>query len=232
MFEEILQPNTLSYNAIIRGYAPLGCAGDVIGAYFRMRVLGSAPDNFIFPFVLKACAELLNVCVGRCVHSQGLVVGMETDLYVVTSLIDNFVKCGERLFDEILVGDVSSWNVLIARHMKFGEVELAVELFDRCLCRNVVFWTAMISGFTQNGLCSRALGLFREMVRPDSDVKPNWVTVMSMLPACVDLGAFEQGLQIHRYANRFGEGEFVGTNCTGRMYAKCGNCAMVFRSNT
>ena len=130
-------------------------------------------------------------------------------MYVGTSLIDMYVKCGElndahKLFNEMPVRDVSSWNALIAGHMKDGKISVAEDLFGKMSNRNVVSWTAMISGYTQNRLADRALGLFDEMLQEDSELKPNWVTIMIVLPACAHFAALECGRQIHNYASEIG----------------------------
>ncbi|OVA12914.1 Pentatricopeptide repeat [Macleaya cordata] len=229
LFDRIENPSSLLYNSIIRGYTRLGYYEKTIRIYLQMRSQCLRPDNFTFPFVLKSCAEFSFVHIGKCVHGQSLKMGLEFDLYVGTSLIDMYVKCGEindahKLFNKMSVRDVSSWNALIAGYMKNGVVQVAEDLFGRMSKRNIVSWTTMISGYTQNGLVDQALNLFEEMQRQDSEVKPNWVTIMSVLPACTHSATLEQGRGIHKYASEIG----LGSNSSVQtalvaMYAKCGN---------
>ncbi|KAH0979995.1 hypothetical protein GBA52_007172 [Prunus armeniaca] len=189
IFHRVNNPSTLLYNSIIRAYTLCGYSQKTIEIYGQMHRLGLKGDNFTYPFVLKCCANLSSIWLGKCVHSLSLRIGLESDMYVGTSLIDMYVKCGEMsdarsLFDKMTVRDVSSWNALIAGYMKDGEICSAEDLFRRMPCKNIVSWTAMISGYTQNGLAEQALVLFDEMLRKDTEVKPNWVTIMSVLPAC------------------------------------------------
>ncbi|CAM8930935.1 unnamed protein product [Rhodiola kirilowii] len=221
--------SVLLCNAMIRGYTSYGVSEKALEVFARMHLLGLCADNFTLPFVLKSCAELGWDLMGKSVHGESLRLGLLEDMYVATSLIDMYVKCGEignarKVFDEIPVRDIAAWNSLIAGYMKDGDIEIAVELFDRMPCSNIVSWTAMISGFAQNGLDDRALSLFDKMCKEGSDVKPNWVTIMSVLPSCAHSAALERGRWIHGYAKSIGLGEHshVQTALVA-MYAKCGS---------
>lgn len=223
--------SSLLYNSVIRAYANYRCYETTVAVYCRMLVLGFKADHFTFPFVLKSCANLSWVKLGECVHGQCLKIGFQFDLYVGTSAIDMYVKCGQlddarRLFDEMPVRDVSSWNALIAGYMKDGMIDVAESLFMGMPSRNVFSWTAMISGYTQNGYANRALDLFDRMMLENSEVKPNWVTIVSILPACAHSAVLDRGKRIHEICRHNGldSHSSVQTALIG-MYAKCGSLA-------
>ncbi|MCD9642845.1 hypothetical protein HAX54_029879 [Datura stramonium] len=96
-----------------------------------------------------------------------------------------------------------TWNSLIAGYAKNGNVEEAFKLFSVMPSRNVISWTAMISGCSQNGKYADALAVYKEMEK-DGGVKPNEVTIASVLPACANLGALEVGGKIEAYARANG----------------------------
>jgi pentatricopeptide repeat protein len=54
------------------------------------------------------------------------------------------------------------------------------------------------------------------------NVKPNQVTIVSVLPACADVAALQEGKYIHEYImkNKFELDIFVGNSLLS-MYAKC-----------
>ena len=54
---------------------------------------------------------------------------------------------------------------------------------------------AIIAGYVHNGRNEEALKLFREMQM--HDMKPNSMTLTSVIAACADLLALEQGLEMH-----------------------------------
>ncbi|GAV61137.1 PPR domain-containing protein/PPR_2 domain-containing protein/PPR_3 domain-containing protein/DYW_deaminase domain-containing protein [Cephalotus follicularis] len=230
VFSRIINPSSsLLYNSIIRAYTKHGHAKKCIDMFVKMHSRGLEGDYFTFPFVLKSCVDLSCILMGKCVHGQILRIGLEFDLYVGTSLIDMYVKCGQlaearKLFDKMTVKDVSSWNALIAGYMKDGEIHVAEDLFGRMVGRNIVSWTAMISGYTQNGYAEQALTMFDEMLKEESEVKPNWVTIMSVLPACGHSAALQRGRRIHQFARKIGldSNSSVQTALVS-MYAKCGS---------
>ncbi|MFS7985935.1 putative tetratricopeptide-like helical domain superfamily [Helianthus anomalus] len=166
-----------------------------VSIFFEMDSVGVCGDYFMFPFVLKSCADLGGVWVGKCVHGKGLRSGLGFDFYFGTSLIDFYVKCAE-------LGD-------------------ARKMFDEIPVREVVSWNALIAG---NGFAKRAIELFDEMMSDLSNVRPNWVTVMSVLPACAQSSDLERGRKIHDYANSIGLGSNMSVQTAlAAMYAKCGS---------
>lgn len=161
-------------------------------------------------------------------HSRFFKSGFEYDVFALTSLIDMYAKLGllglaRQLFNEMGIKDVPTWNSLVAGYARSGNMEAASELFAAMPARNVVSWTAMISGYSQNGRYRNALALFLEMEKM-REVKPNAVTIASVLPACANLGALGVGQRIEEYAKAEGylKNIFV---CNGilELYARCGS---------
>ncbi|XP_057861161.2 pentatricopeptide repeat-containing protein At2g13600 isoform X2 [Cryptomeria japonica] len=159
-----------------------------------MRNSGVYPDNFTYTFALKACAGLLDIQGGKEIHYWIDRNGIELDVFVGSALVDMYAKCG--CMDE-------------AQHV-----------FDKMSHRNVVSWTAMISGYWQNGLASEAIRLFNEM--RIAGVILDSVTLMNVLPACAHLAALQQGKVVHGciIKNNFSGNVSVGTSLLD-MYAKC-----------
>ena len=88
-------------------------------------------------------------------------------------------------------------------------------------CRTIVSWTTMINGYARGGCYADALGIFREM--QVVGIEPDEISVISVLPACAQLGALEVGKWIHKYSEKSGFLKNAGVfNALVEMYAKCG----------
>ncbi|RWW53336.1 hypothetical protein BHE74_00040198 [Ensete ventricosum] len=98
---------------------------------------------------------------------------------------------------------------------------LARRLFDEMPHRDVVSWTAMISGYASNGCREDALATFCRMIA--SGVCPNRYTISSLLTSCRGLQSRWAGIAVHGMAVRWGidNGAYV-ENALLDLYASCG----------
>lgn len=195
VFDETPQPNSLWWNEMIQDYARSGFSKEALSSYYQMHQAGIEPDNFTFPFVLKACASLSALHQGKQIHHHIIRSQFEQQVYVGNALIDMYAKC---------------------KH-----VEVARKVFDRMSKRNVVSWSTMISAYVQNGYANEALELFCQM--QSSGLKPNRVALLCGLAACAELAAVQQGKDIHNciIENGFDKDASIETALV-TMYAKCG----------
>ncbi|KAG0460895.1 hypothetical protein HPP92_020812 [Vanilla planifolia] len=128
-----------------------------------------------------------------------------------------------KMFDEIPTRDSVSWNVMISGYARMGDCSSARALFDSMFERDVVSWNAIISCYVQNGFFSGALELFRMMLREDK-IKPDEVTITSVLQACTHMGALNLGQWLHVYIRRQRiPMDLQVTTALVDMYGRCGS---------
>jgi pentatricopeptide repeat protein len=65
--------------------------------------------------VLKACASMVAIQEGRCVHQQIIQSGLACDMFVGSSLVDMYAKCGSMedawgVFNKMPSPAVVTWN--------------------------------------------------------------------------------------------------------------------------
>eukprot|EP01018_Ginkgo_biloba_P008708 Gb_07636 [translate_table: standard] len=209
IFDKTSTKDVFIWNTMIRGYARNGLYEETLTLYYKMLQIGLKPDSFTFSCVLKACTFLSDVDHGEEIHYYIIGSGYESDVFVGSALVDMYAKC--------------------------GKIEKSRYVFDKIAQRSVVSWNSMIAGCVQNGHFQEALKLLCQMqvtsakLKPDTVtiasvlpacVKPDSVTIASVLPACACLEVLQQGKEIHDYTIRSGL-EHAGLVDQGRQ---CFNC--------
>ncbi|PSS10178.1 Pentatricopeptide repeat-containing protein [Actinidia chinensis var. chinensis] len=196
IFDQTQEPNIYLYNTMIRGLVSNEFFEQAIGFYGLMRREGFLPNNFTFPFVLKACARILDFQLGVKMQSLVVKAGFDCDVFVKTGLVCFYARCG-------WLGD-------------------AHKVFDEMPEKNVVSWTAIISGYIGVGKFREAIDVFRWLL--EMGLRPDSYSLVRVLGACTQLGDLSSGEWIHRYAVDAGMemNVFVGTALVD-MYAKYAN---------
>ncbi|KAL6570153.1 hypothetical protein OROMI_014667 [Orobanche minor] len=106
-----------------------------------------------------------------------------------------------------------------------GLVSEARNVFDKIPDRDVVAWSAMISGYTSCKSHTKAWAMFVEMLRDGADVQPNKFTFSSVLKACKSMNSVSCGVMVHGLALRHGVlGSIYVANTLMDMYATCCDC--------
>ena len=196
LFDRIPKSNLFLWNVLIRGYAWNGPYEAAISLYHQMLEYGLAPDNFTFPFVLKACSALSAIEEGRNIHEHAIRSGWETDVFVGAALIDMYAKC--------------------------GCVRSAREVFDKIEERDAVLWNSMLAAYSQNGHPDESLALCSEMAL--AGLRPTEATLVTVISASADIAALPQGKELHGFSWKHGfESNDKVKTALVDMYAKCGS---------
>ncbi|KAJ1271631.1 hypothetical protein BS78_06G142000 [Paspalum vaginatum] len=191
-FDEMAERDVVSWTALLSAFVRGGRFAEALGVFSEMDVV---PNEATLSTVLVACGRLGVVRAGRAVHGWYVKRERELSLTVGNAVLDMYVKC-EKL-------DLARW------------------VFDSFQARDIVSWTAMISGLVQCKRPQEALEVFNAM--QTSGVKPDKVLLSTVLSACASLGSLESGRWVHEYVERKGIewDAHVGTSVVD-MYAKCG----------
>ncbi|KAF8398478.1 hypothetical protein HHK36_017407 [Tetracentron sinense] len=137
VFERIRKPTVFAWNWMISASAFQGNCEDAIRYFLLMEGSGILPNKFTFSCVLKACVGLMDINKGKEIHSMISRMGLESDVSVANALIDMYCKC--------------------------GNLDFALQLFERIPERDVASWTSMICGYSHRGMLKQSLILFERM---------------------------------------------------------------------
>ncbi|KAK1684242.1 hypothetical protein QYE76_045090 [Lolium multiflorum] len=195
VFDEMPTKNPVSWASVIAAHAQNRRSAEALGLFSSMLRAGTTPDQFALGSVVRACAELGDVGVGRQVHAQAMKSGNGSDLIVENALVTMYSKSG-------LVGDGFS-------------------LFRRIREKDLISWGSIIAGFAQQGYETEALQMFREMIAEGMH-HPSEFHFGSVFSACSVLGSLEYGEQIHSLSvkYRLDRNSYAGCSLSD-MYARC-----------
>jgi pentatricopeptide repeat protein len=231
------------YNIMIRAYGCLEGSDDTncfkaLMLYKQMLNNGIAPNSLTFPFLVKGCNrwQCGGASTGQVIHAQVLKFGFLNDVFVGNSLISLYMNFGllnnaRKLFDEMFVTDIVSWNSMVVGYLRNGAVDMALDLFRKMSRRNIITWNSIITGLVQAGHAKESQELFHEMqfLSGDDVVKPDKITIASVLSACAELGSIDHGRWVHAYLRKSNiECDVVTGTALVNMYGKCGNVLQAF----
>lgn len=199
VFSTLPGRNSITWNALIAGYAQHVLSEEALDCYERMKLEGFSPDAVTFLSILKACGSLGAAYKGQEIHAECVRDGLlDEDITLGTALVDMYARCGmlvdaQDAFDELPVCDVVSWNVLIAGYAQHSQEE-ALTCLEQMQSR----------GFA-----------------------PDIVTFISIFRACCNLGTVDKGLEAHSQVVREGllEEDMFVNNVLVDMYANFGMLA-------
>ncbi|KAL6526376.1 hypothetical protein OROMI_030016 [Orobanche minor] len=174
VFDEMQEKTVVSWNTMISGYFRNDSAKEALMVFRRMVEIGVEFDSATILSVLPACRHLKDLDMGMEVHQMINDKTIGKRLAVQNALVDMYVKC--RRMDKARV------------------------LFDEMIQRDVVTWTTMINGYALNADAKGALELCRLM--QFQGVRPNEVTLASLLAACSSLRDLKPGICLHGWAIR------------------------------
>ncbi|KAL8547200.1 hypothetical protein ACS0TY_006784 [Phlomoides rotata] len=239
VFDQLPNPSSPLCNQIMRGYSVSGSPRKSVELINTMCRSLTLPDAYTYTFVINGCAKGDLLVEGEQIHGKVLKSGFFSNVYVLTSLIDFYVKCGggggigraKQVFDEMPNRNVVTWNSLLLGSFRCGDVHGARRIFEEMPERSVVSWTTMINGCVENGRCKEALAIFREMKQ--ESIELDQVALMAVLGACAELGDLDMGKWIHSYVyetftSRRQPIRIELHNALIHMYASCGEVEAAF----
>ncbi|XP_073147176.1 pentatricopeptide repeat-containing protein At5g59600-like [Henckelia pumila] len=148
LFQGSPNPNIFAFNWMILTLTFSGFHEEAIG-YFSSLIRSRNPDfsqnEHTLSAVLKCCVGLLDLDSGKQVHCMICKTGFEMYLLVCNALMDMYRKCGKMC--------------------------CARKVFDEMRERDVVSWTNIICGYSDEGKMGDAVDLFNRMRL--EDIKAN-----------------------------------------------------------
>ncbi|KAM0949325.1 putative tetratricopeptide-like helical domain superfamily [Dioscorea sansibarensis] len=195
LFKQMPSPNGVAWNSIISGYAQNRHEDEALELFREMRGKGVKPTRSTLGSLLSAIANLVAIDQGQQVHCEAIRLGLDSNVFVGSSLINMYAKC--------------------------CRIEDASNVFSTLPERNLVVWNVMLGGYMQNGKPSEVIELYLEMKR--AELQADEFSFVSAFNACAMLENVDLGRQLHSaVVKRDLNGSLFVHNAVVDMYAKCG----------
>ncbi|CAA6664399.1 unnamed protein product [Spirodela intermedia] len=127
---------------------------------------GRGGDGHAIAAAAKACGRRRHLLGGCGLHGHAVAVGLEGNVFVKTSLLDMYSRCSalqlaRRLFDEMPLRNLATWNAMILACARNAEVNAAFDLLGQMrvngLDPNLSTFLGLLSGGILPHQCSRSL---------------------------------------------------------------------------
>ncbi|XP_061374414.1 pentatricopeptide repeat-containing protein At2g39620 [Gastrolobium bilobum] len=192
IFDQMQAKDDVSWATMMAGYVQYGCFFEVLQLLDKMKRKNMNKVSIVN--ALLAAAEMRELEKGKEVHNYALQLGLMSDIVVATPIISMYAKC--------------------------GELSKAKELFLSLEGRDLVAWSAFLSALVQAGYPGEALSIFQEMQH--EGLKPDKVTLISLVSACAEISNPRLGKMVHCYAIKGDMESDISTVTTlVSMYTRC-----------
>ncbi|KAF5192116.1 Pentatricopeptide repeat-containing protein [Thalictrum thalictroides] len=261
LFDTMPERDVVSWNTMLSGFQRVNDLEIVVGYFVQMGRVGIKPSEFTLATVISSissnCSFSYSLLMQQ-VHGQAISLGFNLSVFVGSALIGGYEKLGCKIgfckvFDEILVKDVTSWNALILGYMNLGFVDEGCKAFEMMPERNVVSWTSLVNGLIKNRKLDEGRLWFDRMPEKNTvswtvmisgyernglfmdalelfvlmwklGVPPNQFTFSSVVSACAGCSSLVFGMQVHLNILKSGMPvDVILSSSLVDMYAKCGD---------
>ncbi|KAL5568318.1 hypothetical protein UlMin_024893 [Ulmus minor] len=178
LFEETKgRRDHVTWNSMMSGYVQNYQHEEALKLYVTMRRSSVESTRSTFSALFHACSCLGSLQQGQSLHAHLIKTPFQSNVYVGTSLIEMYSKC--------------------------GSIYEAQKSFICIVSPNVAAWTALINGYAHHGFGSVALLQFEHMFK--QGITPNTATFVAILCACRYAGLINEGMRIfHSMENVYG----------------------------
>lgn len=202
IFDGLSETSIISWTAMIAGYIHCNNLNEGVRLFVKMLEEGMFPNEITILSLVKECGMAGALELGKWLHAFTLRTGFTMSLVLATAFIHMYGKC--------------------------GDARSARSLFNSFKSKDLMMWSAMISAYAQNNCIDEAFDVFVHMT--GYGIRPNEMTMVTLLKVCAKAGSLEMGKWIHSYIDKQGiKEDMILRTALVDMYAKCGDIDIAHR---
>ncbi|XP_072995651.1 pentatricopeptide repeat-containing protein At4g18520, chloroplastic-like [Typha latifolia] len=88
--------NTSSYAMLMLGYMQNRCSSEALQLFCQMQQSGLHANPVTFARILRGCADLSAICLGKQIHASIIKMGLVSDVYIDNALVGMYAKSGDK----------------------------------------------------------------------------------------------------------------------------------------
>ncbi|MCO5548256.1 hypothetical protein L7F22_001713 [Adiantum nelumboides] len=185
VFCGLAERNVVSWTSMLAAYVVQGKGEKVLELYEEMQKDGFSPDEQSFVIILQGCCLLADkesasfkngqtikqesLNVGRFLHEEARKMCFESNVFVASSLVMMYSKCGDIVEAENVFGSLSHLDSIV--------------------------WNSMLSAYVYQGQGHKVIELFKQMIGEGACLDD--VTLVCVLQACSEMGEVKLCEEIH-----------------------------------
>ncbi|CAD6266780.1 unnamed protein product [Miscanthus lutarioriparius] len=195
VFDGMPVRNTVSWNALIAGYADSQKPAEAMDLFLEMQRVGLVPDDGTFAALLATIEGPRWFSLMQQLHGKIVKYGSALGLVVLNAAITAYSQCG-ALAD-------------------------SRKIFDGIESRDLISWNSILGAYAYHGMNSEAMRFFVRMMR-ESGIQPDMYSFTSVVSVCSEHGCDDrQGRSIHSLVIKIGlEGVTHVCNAMVAMYTR------------
>ncbi|CAA7027031.1 unnamed protein product [Microthlaspi erraticum] len=229
-FSLISKKDIISWNAILDAFADSPEHSEFINILHHLFNEAIVLDSVTILSIVKFCTHAQGVGRVKEVHGYSLKAGflhVEEEPMLGNALLDAYAKCGNVEYARKIFQGLSkrrtlvTYNSMLSGYVNSGSHDDAQILFSEMSTTDLTTWSLMVRIYAERCCPGEAIDVFREIQA--RGMRPNTVTIMSLLPACAQIASLHLVRQCHGYIIRGGFSDIHLKGTLLDVYAKCGS---------
>lgn len=227
-FKRLPSPNVSSWTSLMLGFIECEKSQHAFHLYHSMKKDKVYPSTYTFMALLQACARLKDTQKGREIHVEIAQLGHEGCVYVGSALVHMYAKCrllleAEQVIKTLPVGNVVSWNALIAGYTEYGLSLKAMECLEQMerdtIHPDIVTFICVLKACGNSGKIQRGHAIHLELVKQGMDT--NSIVGNALVDMYAKCGVL---IESHNVFDHLPVRDFVSWTALISGYAEHGPC--------
>ncbi|KAL6223475.1 hypothetical protein ACLB2K_006862 [Fragaria x ananassa] len=215
----------ISWNTMLVAFSGIGYSTKFLNLLNGLLREGMIPDHITILTIIQFCSGVCRVEKVKETHSYTIKAGFLLD-DIGNAILDAYAKCGNmdyafKIFQSLSQKkNLATSNSMISAYVNCGSHDDAQMILNGMSETDLISWNLMVQAYAENGCPAEAINLFNELQA--QGMKPDAMTIMSLLPVSAQISSVHLLRQCHGYVVRAFLPDVYLTGALLDMYAKCG----------